>query len=123
MTAAAAPRRPVVPFRVRLFVGAALAIALLSLPLSLLAGGATHGATALVDAALLATMIAAAQRRQIQFGLKRKLSVGTAPALAAVLLLSGPLAVLTLGLGTVAGDLRKQIPLIQRLFTIATAAL
>jgi len=108
------------PLRVRAYVWAVLALALTLLPVSALHSVA-WSAVAVVEAVLLATLIAAAHRRPIQIGLKRTLNVSTAPEVAAVLLLPGPLAVLALIAGTAAGE--RRAPLIQRAFNLAVAAM
>jgi len=101
-------------------VAAVVALALALAPLSALLGERWHGA-AIAEAALLAVLIAAARRRPVLIGLKRTIDVGTAPEVAAVLLLPGPLVLATLVTGTLAGEHRA--PFIQRVFNSAVAAL
>ncbi|HZQ37792.1 MAG TPA: HD-GYP domain-containing protein [Dehalococcoidia bacterium] len=117
---AAAPRPPASPLRIRLYVTGMVALALTLAPSSALLGARCH-AVAFAEAALLALMIAAARLRPVQIGLKRTIDVGTAPEVAAVLLLPGPLVLASLVAGTVAGEHRA--PLIQRAFNSAVAAL
>src|SRR3712207_6417203 len=100
----ASSRPSALPVRVYLYVTAVLLTALLLLPFSRWTAGAVQGSVALVTALLLITFIAAAYQRPIELGPKRKVNVGTAAEVAAVLLLPGPLAVLTLAVGSVVGE-------------------
>jgi HD-GYP domain-containing protein (c-di-GMP phosphodiesterase class II) len=120
---ATAPRRPLVPRRVRLYVAAVAVAALILLPLSRLAAGTLHGPVAAFGALALAGLIVGAHRRPVQIGLKRKVDVGTAPEVAAVLLLPGPLAAFTLVVAALVGEAHLRAPLVQRLFNIALAML
>jgi len=105
---------------VRVYVCAVIALALLLAPASGWLGAAWR-LEAWPEAALLAALLAVAHRQRVQIGLHRTLNVGTAPEVAAVLLLPGPLALLALVAGTAAGERRG--PLIQRSFNIAVATL
>jgi len=116
----AASRRPGPPPRVRVYVCTAVALALLLAPASGWLGAAWRF-EAWPEAMLLAALLAVAHRQRVQIGLHRTINVGTAPEVAAVLLLPGPLAVLALVAGTAAGERRG--PLIQRSFNIAAATL
>ena len=113
------------PARVRLYVAAVTAVALLLLPLSRSTGGAINGPVAVLAAVILAALIAGALQRPVDGGPKRKVkvSVAAAPEVAAVLLLPGPLAVLTLAAGILAGEARGRARLIQRLFNTAVSVL
>jgi HD-GYP domain-containing protein (c-di-GMP phosphodiesterase class II) len=120
---AAATRRRTVPLRVRVYVGAALATASLLLAVSYLLTGVHLTAAAISEALILAALIAFAWRQPVQVGLKRKINVGTAAAVAAVILLPSPLPALTLLVGTIVGEARVRAPLVQRLFNAANAVL
>src|SRR5579885_2848965 len=111
---------PASPVRIRLYVTGMVFLALALAPLSLLLGAGWHVAS-IGEALLMAAMIAAARLRPVQIGLKRTIDVGTAPEVAAVLLLPGPLVLAALVAGTVAGEHRA--PFIQRAFNSAVAAL
>ena len=123
MTASASARRPDLPGRVHVCVGAVTVGALLLLPVSRLATGAVSGPAAVFDAVILAVLIAVANRRPVDIGPKRKVNVATAPEVAAVLLLSGPVAALTLAAGTIVGEAGRQARLVQRVFNVAVAVL
>src|SRR5262249_20946482 len=71
----------------------------------------------------LALLVALANRRPVQVGPRRKVNVATAPEVAAVLLLSGPLAALALAAGTVAGEAGLPARPVQRILNAAVAAL
>jgi signal transduction histidine kinase len=116
-------RRQGFPARVRLYVAAVTVLAVASLPLARFAAGVSGGAVAVFEAVTLAALIAGAQRYPVHIGPKRKVNVGTAPEVAAVLLLPGPLAVLTLAVGTAAGEAHFSAPALQRLFNVAVAVL
>lgn len=120
--ATSAPRRAV-PGRIRFYVAAVAALALLLLPLSRLAPGSSSGPVAIFAALTLAAMIAGAHWYPVHIGPKRKLNVGTAPEVAAVLLLPGPFAALTLAAGTLTGEAHLRAPPVQRLFNAAAAVL
>src|SRR5689334_15712408 len=111
--AAAPARRPGPPRRVRVYVWVAVALALLLAPASAWLGEGWQIAAA-PEAALLAALLAVALRQPVRIGLHRTLNSGTAPEVAAVLLLPGPLAVLALVAGTAAGERRGA--LLQRVF-------
>jgi HD-GYP domain-containing protein (c-di-GMP phosphodiesterase class II) len=117
------PRRTGVPPRVRLYVLATVAAAVLLLPLCRLSDGAWQGPVAFVLLAPLVGFITVANRSPIHIGLKRNLNVGTAPEVAAVLLLPGPMAVLALLLGAALGEWGNRGPLIQCTFNVAVAVL
>ena len=119
----AAARRPAMPVRVYLYVGAVVLTMALLLPLSGLAEGAAHGYVAAFDALLLTVLIALAYWRPMEIGPKRKVNVGTAAEVAAVLLLPGPFAVLTLAAGSLAGEAPRHVRLVQRVFNTALAML
>jgi diguanylate cyclase (GGDEF)-like protein len=112
-----------IPARVYAYVIAVVLLALLLLPLSARATGLSSGAAAIFQAVVLATQIALAHRWRVEVGAKRKTNAGTAPEVAAVLLLPGLLAVLVVAIGTVAGDARRGGRLVQYLFNAAVAVL
>jgi HD-GYP domain-containing protein (c-di-GMP phosphodiesterase class II) len=119
----AQPRRTIPP-RVTLYVAVVAATTLLIAPFSRLAEGYVGGPVALADAVLLAALIVGAHLRPIQIGPKRKVNVSAAPEMAAVLLLPGPLAVLTLALSTLLGEAHlRRAPFVQRTFNTSAAAL
>src|SRR5215212_3464960 len=120
---AAHARRLRLPARVYAYVAAVTTVSLLALPLSLTADGHAHGVDAAVGAATLLALIVAAYRRPVRIGPKRHANVTTAPEVAAVLLLPGPLAVLVLAAGTLAGEANRRAPLVQRVFNTAVALL
>jgi putative nucleotidyltransferase with HDIG domain len=118
-----APRRQQLPLRVRLYVAAVTVAALLALPASALAAGAVHRFDALVAGGTLLGMIVLAYRRPVRIGPHRHANVTTAPEVAAILLLPGPLAVLVVGLGTFWGEATSRTALVQRLFNVSVAVL
>ena len=120
---AAAARRLVVPLRIRVYVGGVAAAAVLLLAAGTVVTGFGLRLTSLAEAVILAVLITVAWRQPVQVGLKRKINVGTAPAVAAVLLLSGPMAALTLLGGAVAGEAQIRAPAVQRVFNGAVAVL
>lgn len=113
------PSRPALPPRVRLYVAVVATVALLLVPVSGVQGGELQGPAAAFAAAVLVVLVAAAHRFPVDIAPKRKLNVGTAPEVAAVLLLPGPLAVLTLGGGALLGEARLPARPLQRLFNLA----
>jgi HD-GYP domain-containing protein (c-di-GMP phosphodiesterase class II) len=115
--------RPAMPPRIRLFVAGTAALAIVLAPLSRLAPGSLHSTSALLAAIALIAMIAAAGRRSVRIGPKRQVSVGTAPTVAAVLLLPGPLAVAVLAAATLAGQARLRAPAVQWAFNTAVAVM
>lgn len=115
--------RPALSLRVRLYVAATVAVALLLLPLSRLSPGTRSGSIAILEALVLAALNIGAQRRPVHLGARRKVTAGTAVEVAAVLLLPGPIAVLTLVAAAVAGGMQTPARTAQRLFNAAVAAL
>ncbi|MHB8577746.1 MAG: HD-GYP domain-containing protein [Dehalococcoidia bacterium] len=115
-----AVRRQAVPKRMIAYVSVVAICAVGLTPASLVAHGASHGLTALLEALALAGMIGWARRRPVQIGLKRRISVSTAPELAAVLLLPGPVALVTLLAGMLAGQHGRRGPLIQHIFNYSS---
>src|SRR3712207_1962862 len=97
-------RRPPLPWRVQLYAAVVVVGALLLVPFSRLTPGVVHGTPAALTALVLAALVAGAHRYRVHIGPKRWLNVGTAPEVAAVLLLPGPLAVLALTMGALAGE-------------------
>jgi len=120
---AAPPRRRVVPFRVRAYVVGVASAAMLLTPASTLFGGGLRGPAAWFGCVALAGLIAFSHRRPVQIGLKRTVNAGTAPEVAAVLSLSGPLAVLAVLVGTMSGEAGGSGPPIQRVFNSSIAVL
>ena len=105
----ASVRRPPLPRRVALYVVVVVVGSVLLLPLSRLAEGAVHSPAAALAALVLAALIAGAHRYPVPIGPKRKLNTGTAPEVAAVLLLPGPLAVLAPAAAALAGNLGPSV--------------
>src|SRR5215211_7288325 len=118
-----APARHAMPSRVYGYVVAVVVATLVLLPLCRVAEGAVHGSTAVVDALTLTLLIALAYQRPIEIGPKRKVNVGTAAEVAAVLLLPGPIAVLTLTAGSLAGEATRSVRPVQRVFNTTLAML
>lgn len=114
MTAPA--RSAAMPARVYWYVAAVVVVTLVLLPLCRVADGVARGTTAVFDALLLTALIALAYQRPVEIGLKRKINVSTAAEVTAVLLLPGPIAVLTLAAGSVAGEATRRVRLVQRVF-------
>jgi PAS domain S-box-containing protein len=108
--------------RVYLYVAVVTAAALLLLPLSTRVHGVLTGRAAALSAVGLAVLIAGAHRQPVVVGPRRRANVATAPELAAILLLPGPVSVLTLAAGVLAGEARLSARPIQRLFNVAVAA-
>jgi hypothetical protein len=108
---------------VQVAVAVVAGAALLLAPLTTRAVGALRGAAAATAAGTLAALIIGAQRGPVHIGTRRKANVSTAPEVAAVLLLPGPLAVLTLAAGTLLGEAQVRARTVQRLFNAAVAVL
>src|SRR5215211_5424324 len=89
--AAAVPavRRPALPARVRLFVAATVALALLLLPLAWRSPGTLDGPAAVVATALLLALVVGAHAYSVRLAERHRVAVGTAAEVAAVLLLPG----------------------------------
>jgi signal transduction histidine kinase len=117
------PRRRPLPLRVRLYVAATALTALAAIPLATASTGALGGVPALATTILLGVLIAAAHRTPVSISPERKVDVGTAPEVAAALLLPGPLAVVLLTAGWVAGEATRSARMEQRIFNTAVAAL
>lgn len=115
-------RRPL-PARVRVYVLLTALAALLLLPLCRLSDGVLSGLPAMATAVLLGALIAGAHRRLIAISPERRVDVGTAPEVAAVLLLPGPLAAVLLTAGWVVGEAGRSARIEQRVFNTAVAAL
>lgn len=115
--------RPMAPVRLWLFVGAVTVFTAAALPATRLAAGSIDGPAAGLAALILAAFIAVAVRHPVQIGPKRKVNVATPAQVAAVLLLPGPLAALTLLAGAIIGEAHWRAPLIQRLFNADVAVL
>jgi HD-GYP domain-containing protein (c-di-GMP phosphodiesterase class II) len=90
-TAAARPKQ--VPARIRLYVAGVATLAVALLPLTLLSHGLASGWAVIIDTALLTALIAWASRHPVQIGPNRKMAVGAAPQVAALLLLPGPITI------------------------------
>src|SRR5688572_14767860 len=118
-----APARHAMPPRVYWYVVAVVVATLVLLPLSQLTDGAVRGTTAVVDALILTVLIALAYQRPVEIGPKRKVNVSTAAEVAAVLLLPGPIAVLTLTAGSIAGEATRSVRPVQRVFNATLAML
>jgi signal transduction histidine kinase len=118
-----APARHAMPTRVYVYVAAVAVATLVLLPFCRLADGAVRGSTAVFDALILTLLIALAYQRPIEIGPKRKVNVSTAAEVAAVLLLPGPIAVLTLTVGGIAGEAMRSVRLVQRVFNTTLAML
>lgn len=118
-----AARRQPVPRRIRLYILAVGTLTAGVTPFAVHFGGAVHGAGSLVLAAALAGMITLAYRHPVQVGDKRRVNVGAAPEVAAVMLLPGPLAVAVLAAACWFGESHGRPPLIQRLFNTQVAML
>ncbi|MBI2760451.1 MAG: HD-GYP domain-containing protein [Chloroflexi bacterium] len=117
-------RRPPLPARVTAYVLIVVIATLAVTPFSTFAEGYVRGRVAFADAALLAALIVGAHLRPIRIGPKRRVNVSAAPEMAAVLLLPGPLAVLTLALSTLLGEAHlRRAPIVQRTFNTSAAAL
>lgn len=116
-------RRRTLPSRVYLYVTAVSVAALALSAVSAVVAGAFGGLETALEAVALAVMIAAANRQPLHVGPRRKVIASTAPAVAAVLLLPGLLAALTLAGGTVAGEAHVRARPVQRLFNTAVAVL
>jgi diguanylate cyclase (GGDEF)-like protein len=113
--------RQSLPARVYVYVIAVVLLALLLLPLSARTAGLSSGYAAAFQAVTLAAQIALAHRWRVEVGAKRKTNAGTAPEVAAVLLLPGLLAALVLAIGTVAGEARRGVRVVQCIFNAAVS--
>jgi PAS domain S-box-containing protein len=117
------PRRNALPLRVYVYVTCVTAAALLLLPLATLVDGEVGGWRAGLAAAALALLVAAAHRRPVAIGPRRKINVATAPEVAAALLLPGELTALAIVAGTVVGEAGVRARPVQRIFNTAIGAL
>lgn len=118
-----APGQRLVPLRLVLVAAAFAAAALVLAPLSRITPGQVGGPVEAYAAVALIVMIVAAHRRPIHVGPRRKMNVSAAPEVAAVLILSGPVALLALTLGTALGESPDRVRFIQRFSNVAMAAL
>ncbi|MGI8552796.1 MAG: hypothetical protein ACR2PL_18715, partial [Dehalococcoidia bacterium] len=109
-------RRSGLPMRVRLYIVTVAVAAVALLPLSRHVAGAITGPTALLEAAILGVLLAVTKRRPVQIAQKRRVDVATAPGVAAVVLLPGPLAVLAVVAGTLVGQLQRRPKSLEALF-------
>lgn len=117
------PAQMAVPRRVTVTVTAFFLVAVVLAPLSQITPGQLRGGTAIYAVVALSAMIALAYRRPVHVGPRRKMNVSAAPEVAATLILAGPLALMTLTLGTALGEAPERVRLVQRVANVAMAAL
>jgi HD-GYP domain-containing protein (c-di-GMP phosphodiesterase class II) len=121
MSRPASVRRTPVPARIRWYAAAAAVLALALLPLTVLHHGAVRGWSAYPIAAALAVLMAWAARNPVTTGAKIRADIGAAPAVAAVLVLPGPLAAAAIIAGRLCGEWFTTARPVQRIFNAATA--
>lgn len=123
--AAAAAARPTPRLQPRLlvYVASVVVAALVLAPLSLLTRGSVSGPAGILHAVVLAGLIAGARRYPVQIGNQHKANVSSAPEIAAVLLLPGPVALIAVAVGTIAGEPNPHAHLIQRIFNLSIAVI
>lgn len=114
--------RPAPPARLRIFVGLVSTVSLLVWAVSAVADGDTATTHWLV-AVLLTGMVGVAHVFPVHMAPRNKVSVDTAPAFAAALLLPLPLAIGVSILGIGGGETARRTALIQRVYNTAAAGL
>jgi HD-GYP domain-containing protein (c-di-GMP phosphodiesterase class II) len=118
----ARPRALPPPLRLRVYVALVAAVAAAVLLWSL-RGGLHFRVEQIVVALLLAVMVGVAHVFPVHLAPRVNVSIDTAPAFAAALLLPVPLAILVSVSGILAGELWRRTALIQMTYNVAVAAL
>lgn len=117
-----AGRRRVAPWRLRLYV-AAVALVTIGVLLCASVHGSSVTASQAGQAAILALMVGTAHRFPVRLAPQTRVSVDTAPAFAAAVLLSTPLSMLVSIVGIAGGEVLRRSALIQLTYNTSVAGL